>query len=72
MTWNMTRNTENVKNEKYTLQELEYGKKTNKEENCEKHLVGPGLQRENLKMKKMRQKHCLTWNMVRNTENGRK
>ena len=23
-------------------------------------------------MKKMRQKHCLTWNMVRNTENGRK
>ena len=49
MTWNMARNTENVKNEKYTLQELEYGKKTNKEENCEKHLVGPGTWRETLK-----------------------
>ena len=33
----------NLKNEKCTLQELEYGKKTDKEEKCEKYLVGPGI-----------------------------
>ena len=33
MTWNMARNSENVKIEKYILQDLDYGKKklTNKE-----------------------------------------
>ena len=68
-TWNMVRNTEklakwkthtigsgilqeiveNVKNEKYPLQDLDYGKK-------------------NEKTWKMRQKHCRTLNMGRNTE----
>jgi hypothetical protein len=28
---------------------LEYGKETDKEEKCEKHLVGPGIWRETLK-----------------------
>ena len=28
----------------------------------------PGLWRENLKKWKMRHKHCLTWNMARNTQ----
>ena len=32
------------------------------------HTVGPGIWRENRKMWKMRQKHCLTWNLARNTE----
>ena len=36
------------------------------------HTVGPGIWRENRKTWKMRQKHCLTWNMARNTENGGK
>ena len=39
-----------VKNQKFTLQELEYGKKTEKYGKWDK-------------------KHCLTWNMARNTEN---
>ena len=30
--WNMTRNTKYVKNEKCTLQDLEYGKKTENDE----------------------------------------
>jgi hypothetical protein len=33
----------NVKNEKCTLYELEYGKKTEKEEKCEKPLVETGI-----------------------------
>ena len=44
-TWNM----KEVENEKCTLQDQIYGKKTEK-------------------TWKMRQKHCMTWNMVRNTQ----
>ena len=32
LTWNIARNNKNVENEKGTLQELEYGKKTEKRE----------------------------------------
>ena len=39
-----------LENEKCTLQDLEYGEKTEK-------------------MLKKKQKHCLSWNMSRNTEN---
>ena len=38
-----------MKNEKCTLCELEYGKKTKKEEKCEKDLVGPGIWQVTLK-----------------------
>ena len=31
------------------MQELEYGKKTDKEEKCEKYLVGSGIWRETVK-----------------------
>ena len=30
--WNMVRNTENVNNENYTLKDLEYGKKSDQQE----------------------------------------
>ena len=45
--WRETLN--NVKNENCTVQELEYGKKTDKEEKCEKHLVETRIWRETLK-----------------------
>jgi hypothetical protein len=38
---------------------------TEKLEIFEMHTVGPGIWQE---MWKMRHKHCLTWNMARNTE----
>jgi hypothetical protein len=39
----------NMKNEKYTLGDMDYGEKTEK-------------------TWKMRHKHCMTWNMARNTQ----
>ena len=36
-TWDMARNSEN---EKYTLQDLDYGKKTHKQGKWENHMVG--------------------------------
>ena len=62
-----------MENEKHTLYDVKYGKKNNeKREKWEKHTVGPILWRENGNMWKMRHKHCLTWNMARNTEKGYK
>ena len=43
-------------------------KKTIKNLKYEIQFVGPGLWRENWKKWKMRQKHCMTWNMARSTE----
>ena len=40
MTWNMARNTENVTYEKCTLQDLEFGKKTDKRGKGETHILG--------------------------------
>ena len=59
----------NVKNEKYTLQDLDYGQKTEKKKSGkrETHMVGTGIWRETLKTWKMKHKHCITWNMARNT-----
>ena len=37
----MVRNTENVNNENYTLKDLEYGKKSDQQEECETHMVCP-------------------------------
>jgi hypothetical protein len=36
------------------------------------HTVAHGIWRENLKTWKMRHNHCMTWNMVRNTEKQKK
>jgi hypothetical protein len=36
------------------------------------HNVRPGIWRETRKIWKRRQKHCLIWNIARNTENGEK
>ena len=36
------------------------------------HTVGSGVQRENRKTWKMKHKHCMTWNMSRNTEKHEK
>ena len=33
----------------------------------ETHMVGTGIWRETLKTWKMKHKHCITWNMARNT-----
>ena len=52
MSWNMARNTENMKNEKCTLQNLEYGEKTDQQGKGETHMAGPGIQ-----------KHGKTWKM---------
>ena len=38
-TWNMARNTENVKNEKCTLQDLEFGEKSEKCRKCDTNTV---------------------------------
>ena len=51
-----------------TLQDLEYGKKHRKSEKLEMHFLGPGIRIEIRKTWKMRNKHCLTWNMARNTQ----
>ena len=59
--WNIVRKTEkNVKNEKETLKDLNYGqnKQTNKQNNNNK--------KKGKKKWKMRHKHCITWNMARN------
>ena len=46
--WNMARNIENVENEKHTLQNPEYRKKTEKrgKEDTHTHTVGPGIWQE--------------------------
>ena len=46
MTWNMARNTENVTYEKCTLQDLEFGMKTDKRGKGETHIVGHEIWRE--------------------------
>jgi hypothetical protein len=42
-TWKMARNTEKGKNEKCTLQDLEYGDETDQQGKCQTQIVGPGL-----------------------------
>ena len=87
-----------VENEKCTLQELEYGKKSEKRGNRDTNTVGCKIccgvcqKKKTLKIMenekntqqdleygekhgntwKMRHKHCMTWKMVRNTEEGGK
>ena len=48
-TWNVGRNTENVKNDKGTLQEMEYGEKSNKRRKWKTHMLGHEIWQETLK-----------------------
>ena len=49
-TWNMARKLKNVENGKCTLQDLEYGEKTDKQRKCETHMVGHEIWRETMKI----------------------
>ena len=49
MTWNMAGKLKNVKNEKCSLQDLQYGKKTDQKVKLETHMAGPGIWQEALK-----------------------
>jgi hypothetical protein len=62
----------NLENETQTLFDLEYGEKQYKCGKLEMHTVGTGVWQENWKSWKMRNTHCRTWNMVRNTEKREK
>ena len=69
-TWNMARNIENVENEKWTLQDLEQGKKHCKTQKMRNAHCRTWNNARNLKnVKNMRHTHWRTWNMARNTEN---
>ena len=62
----MTKSLKNVKNEKYTLQDLEYGEKPKIKENEEYTLQNVKYGEENLKKcEKFKNVHCKTWNMAR-------
>ena len=49
MTWNMAGKLKNVKNEKCSLQDLQYGKKTDQKVKLVTHMAGPGIWQEALK-----------------------
>ena len=59
-TWNMARNLKNMEQETNTLQELEYGEKTDQKDLADGNKTG--------KQKKFRKSQDRTWNMVKNTE----
>ena len=48
-TWKMTKSLKSVKNEKCTLKDLEYGKKTENDRKWEKHTLGREIRRGKLK-----------------------
>ena len=53
-TWNMARTLKNVKNEKCTLQDLDYGEKTEKRGKRDRNTIWPGN----------------FWEILKNVENG--
>ena len=57
-TWIMVRKLKNVENESKTLQDLEYGVKTDKRGNSETHMLTPGISQETLK-NMQKEKHTL-------------
>ena len=61
----MTKSLKNVKNEKCTLQDLEYGEKTKNTENEKYTLQDVKYCEENGKSWKFRNVHGRTWNMAR-------
>ena len=58
-----------VENEKCTLQDLEYGKKTANHGKLETHNVGPGIWQKAVKNVKNGNTHCRTWIMSRKLKN---
>ena len=62
----------NLENEKCTHQEMEYDEKPERGGKQEMHTVETGIWQETLKKWKMRNAHCRTWNMARNTEKREK
>ena len=62
----------NVKIEKSTLLVLNYGQKSDHKGKWETHIIGPGMCRETIKMWKMRNVQCSTWNMATNLKKSGK
>ena len=62
----------NVKIEKSTLLVLNYGEKSDHKGKWETHIIGPGMCRETIKMWKMRNVQCSTWNMATNLKKSGK
>ena len=69
--WIVARKIKNGENETQTLYDLEYGN-SEKREVWVIYTVGPGFWWENWKTWKMRQKHCMAWNIARNNEKREK
>ena len=67
-TWNMARKLKIMENEKHPLDDLKNDEITKKREKWEMHTERPGIWRENLKSRNMRNTHFRTWNMARKTE----
>ena len=65
----MVRNTEKNKKEKYTLQDLDYGKKTEKRGKCVANTVVTVIWRQTLKSGKMRNAHGRIGSMARKLKN---
>ena len=62
----MMKSLKNLKNEKCTLQDLEYGEKTENHGKREKHTLGREIWRGKLKkIGQFRNVHCRTWIMAR-------
>ena len=59
-TWNIARKLKIMENEKHPLHDLKNDEITEKREKREIHTVGPGIWRENLKSRKMRNTHFRT------------
>jgi hypothetical protein len=71
-TWNMARKLKIMENEKHPLDDLKNDEITKKREKWQMHTEGPGIWRENWKLRKVGNTHFRTWNMARNTEKGGK
>ena len=56
----MARKLKIMENEKHPLEDLKNDEITKKREKCEMHTEGPGIWRENLKSRKMRNTHFRT------------
>ena len=59
-TWNMARKMKIMENEKHSLDDLKNDEITKKREKLEMHLERPGIWRENLKSRNMRNTHFRT------------
>ena len=68
----MARKLKIMENEKHPLDDLKNDEITKKREKWEMHTEGPGIWRENGKILQMKNTHCRTWNMARNTQKREK